>query len=78
MSGQCYEEIDMLHEEARVAQFEVLKNQYTDHEELQKVIKEVVHNKVAMGSYHDYWTFRHKEFKLNIKERYEYLNRKIK
>ena len=78
MSGPWYEEIEMPHEEARVAQFEVFKNQYTDHEELQKIIKEIIHDKVLMGSYRGYWTFQHNEFKLKIKERYEYLNKKMK
>ena len=78
MSGLCYEKIKMHRNEARCAQFEIFKNQYTDHDELKKIIKEIIHDKVEMGTYHRYWRFQHNEFKFKIKERFHYLNKKFK
>ena len=64
--------------QARKAQFEIFKNQYTDHEELRKIIKEIIHDKMDITTYHVYWTFRHKEYKQKIKERFSYLNKKMR
>lgn len=64
--------------QARKAQFEVFKNQYTDHEELKKIIKEIIHDKIDITTYDTYWIFRHKEYKQKIKERFCYLNKRFK
>ena len=58
--------------------FKIFQHKYEDHEELKKVIKEIVNDKVDMGSIRGYWTFQHNEFKLRVQERLDYINRKIK
>tara|TARA_Y100001935_G_C17107498_1_gene409152 strand:+ start:472 stop:723 length:252 start_codon:yes stop_codon:yes gene_type:complete len=73
-----YHFVSIGHEEARNHVFKIFQHKYEDHEELKKVIKEVVNDKVEMGSVRGYWSFQHNEFKLRVQERLDYINRKIK
>jgi len=73
-----YQVVAMGHEEARSHVFKVFQHKYEDHEELKKVIKEIVNDKVEMGSIRGYWTFQHNEFKLKVEERLNYMHKKIR
>lgn len=72
-----YQVVSMGHEEARTQLFNVFKFKIEDHKILRKVINEIVHDKIEMGSIRGYWTFQHNIFKLAIQERLDYINRKI-
>lgn len=73
-----YQVVSMGHEEARGHVFKIFEHKYEDHEELKKVIKEIITDKIIMGSIRGYWTFQHKEFKIKVQERLDYIYRKIK
>ena len=72
-----YQVVSMGHEDARNQLFNVFKFKVEDHELLSKIIKEVVHDKIEMGSVRGYWTFQHNHFKLLVQEKIDYINRKI-
>lgn len=76
MQGPWYEETEMSRNDARNAQFEIFKNQYPHHQQLKKIINEIIHDKIPMCSFRGYWTFQHNEFKCKIKERFDYINKK--
>jgi len=72
------ESISMKHKEARGHIFKVFKHKYEDHDELHKIINEVINSKTEMATINSYWTFQHKEFKAKIEERINYIHKKIR
>ena len=72
-----YQKETMNKNEAKKSIFNVLKHKYSNnHELLNKVINEIIHDKVEMGSIRGYYTFQHNEFKLKVQERIEYIQKK--
>lgn len=72
-----YQAVSIAPEEARAQLFNVFKFKVEDHKILKKVINEIVHDKIKIGSIRGYWRFQHNIFKLAIQERLDYVNRKI-
>ena len=77
-TGPCYEELGMPRNEAREAIFNVYKHKYTNHDELKKVINEIITDKIEMCSYRGYWVFQHNIFKKNVQDRLDYHYKKVK
>ena len=71
-----YQVVSMGRNDAKKAIYNVFEHKYKDHELLKKVIDEVIHDKVEMGSIKGYYTFQHNEFKLKVQERMEYIKKK--
>ena len=72
-----YQVVSMGRNDAKKAIYNVLKHKYSGHHELlNKVINEVIHDKIEMGSIRGYYTFQHNEFKLKVQERIEYIQKK--
>ena len=74
--GPWYEVVSMPHEEAEMQLFKVFQHKYTNHEQLKKIINEVVKTEKDLGSHRGYWTFLHTKFKQDIEEKIEYYNKK--
>ena len=77
INDYCLKNTFIKRSEAREQLFNVMKYKVSDHNLLNKIINEVVNDRVEMKNLQQYWEFQHNEFKLAIQDKLYYINRKI-
>lgn len=68
-----YPLVSMASSDVRKHLFKVFKYKYKNHDQLKKVINEIIDERTVLGSIHGYWNFQHSEFKTKVRERLEYI-----